>query len=483
MASCPICGSRVTSEDKVCSNCGFTMQDESPNPKGSEDGINKNNEIQNGSSDDITDGQAESEEDTRKKWLEQQRSLKDELTGIKSSMAEEKAKAEEQNRIPIPPYPLAYPIKPDLGMLSRNYGPMNMTPQNVLPVDHSPYTKPAGPDSKDDLENEEQVPDELKTPSQKDTGGNIPVAVAVKEKEKETIQDDSSSTANSESTENDPEISTELKKPVSMELKVAMATPIKKPPKVKVKSKDLIEVDAIMDDVEDIKPRQNTEIAGAIDKILSHEKSVKTGDGPKQPSAQEKTPASMKRYQINDILKYLTKSLRKTSDRFNRKPIENLIEKAQKKLDMNNIEAAYSIAINAKKTFNRSIKHYENARKRLKQLREKHPEILSKSNPQNDKYEQVVAEMKNGQYFRVAQFIDDIEESLGPKPGAVATSVSSDRDLSNIPVAHKVKSSEGQIQGKEPVDVGNKNEIDRRSSQSRDYARWKKKKSRKKGRK
>jgi hypothetical protein len=468
MAACPICGSMINTDDKECSNCGFTLP-EKPDKSVNPPDITISDEVQ-----------TESEEDKRKKWLEQQKSVQDELSGIKSSMKDDQVKAEDQNQIPLNPYPIAYPVRPDVGILSRNYGPLNLGQPIVVPVNNLPYSQPEAPGEKDEPEDNKTVQEEKKDEVEKQSGDEISVAVA--KKGDEETKENNELPNSSQPTGREPEMATKLKKPENLEVKVAMATPIKKPAKIKVKPKDIINVESIIEDVQDIEPRQDREIAGAIDKILSHEKDFKIKPAAKKPKEIEKVPSSMKRYQIKDILKYLRKTLRKTSDRFNRKPIENLIAQAQKKLDGNNIEAAYSIAINAKKTFNKSLKDYENARKRLKHLRERNPGLLSPANAQNQKYENILTMMKNGEYSGVLQHLDEIERSLLASPVPAENTTGTDSRSSDIPVAQRAPPSTRHTRDEGQIDWDENSSETRRSNQSQDYARWKKKKSRKKRR-
>jgi hypothetical protein len=229
------------------------------------------------------------------------------------------------------------------------------------------------------------------------------------------------------------------------------------PEDISVSSEDLIKVDQILENGEGIPMREYEDLAGAIDKVITHEKSF---NGTKKPKARPKPKplprAKGKQGEIDEIIQYLVKSISEQPDKFNSEPITNLLNKTQQFIEENNLDDALISAQNAKKAFTRMQFIYTDAEQRLKALTKKYPGILNIEHKMHNQYREILNAMKSGSYHRVNKMISDIESHFSAKskpvvrgpPGGVQ--IPTGTGPSALPGAPKVPTPQSR-QGKKGV--------------------------------
>lgn len=485
MADCSECGKKLQENASFCSHCGNKIGrslSEVESKSGSHVAakkVDKSSETRNDFKKDSTRNTG----DKRKRWLDQQQALQNELSGLKSTLKDEtKNETAEIGEIPIPsalPLPL-YP-RPDLGAL-RNYIDPSIRVELILPkvegVDNEPVEIKDDPvqtgseksnlnDTVDDVavapeknvdspeksnESQQVRIDDIKEESIADIPGSnnndIPVAEPVISESADPGQEQKSGnsspqevTAEPSSPAADPGIveptteekvepetmvstdipeNTSATEPASLGAEDGQKTAEESEtktesmePEIETKHIEVQDEKAVTAPDGEASIKKDMQISSAIERILSHEKKFKTKKTlTMKLSRSGIAPSTSKRYQTDEVIRYLEGRIRKLPKDFKSIPVEKLMAKAQKALAENNLGNAYSLALKAKKTFSQSFNYYEKAKMQMKKIKEKHHEIEKKDHKLYGSYNKLIECMNTGQYYKVIQQISYLEDEL-----------------------------------------------------------------------
>jgi hypothetical protein len=412
MDKCPNCGQSIRYGQKICMICKYDVSGDASGTKNPELGTPAG-DTKRSSPETIRSGAVGDKIDQRKKWLEQQKELMNEISGLKTTLGDDiKLKDDEkepeddsgQEKAYQPPQQINEPVQP-----GATESPQQRSPPAV-------QKKPPG----EEISNFDVVPvDDILTEVDK----SVP-----------------------------PEVG-----PPQPIVKAAGPQVAQVPKDISISSEDLIQVDQILENDEEIPMREYEDLAGAIDKVITHERSF---NGTKKPKARPKPKpvprAKGKQGEIDEIIQYLVKSISAQPDKFNSEPITNLLNKTQQFLEENNLDDALINAQNAKKAFTRMQFIYTDAEQRLKALTKKYPGILNIEHKMHNQYREILNAMKAGSYHRVNKMISDIESYFAAKskpvvrgpPGGVQSPTA--RGPSALPGGPKIRTPQSR-QGQQAV--------------------------------
>jgi hypothetical protein len=505
MAICPLCGNEIKNGENICGICGCNLKNfsekveesksESPSETVEEEkedsGKNEGPPPAPNPSDTTLDSD-EVEDEHRQKWLEQQKALRDELSGLKSSLKNEiEQKKEIYNTVPTPlAYPHYYYKKPEYDMITRNLSDLNIRIVDKVQRDETFADKEAKEveiSKAGEIEEKEKVKNAPKNMDIDDSeieNEDIPLAIPVIDEQKGTKDHATPQQIESKTKDNGEKI----RPPVKINKKSLS--------KNGVSPKGLLKVDTIIDNEDNDVESKNSELSGAINRIVSHEKIYKSKGMKMKLSSPVIKPAIDKRTQTEEALKNLEESIKRLSNGFNGKPVQQMIARSKKKLKKNDINAAFEIAHNAKKTFSRLQQHYSEATDMLKKLSQNYPDIKKTEHNFFKRYEKIKATMRAGQYFKVIRHVNDIENDLNAflsrskDKSDIETGIETEQ-LTDTSEIHKRESTDLEHphlkdENKKESQVGSvidwDNSEDNRKTQSRSYPLHKSKKTRKKKR-
>ena len=204
------------------------------------------------------------------------------------------------------------------------------------------------------------------------------------------------------------------------------------PKRVKFDENDLIRVDSVLEDDAPPQEVRNPQIAGAIDRILTHEKSrikppvnspEKVSEAVQSkhlekdqkskvmtlkltsPSLKSSTKSS---HQVDEIIGSVEMSLRKAPGDFYTKPIEAILANARQKRNENDLDAAFDMAINARKALKRTQDFYRISKVKLAELESVHASIRDPDHTKFRDYQNIKSLMAEGQYHKVNQKIPEL---------------------------------------------------------------------------